>query len=71
MFGIGDFSLTDNRGQKWHLHKLTIDLANRNGRSTVYYFGKTKRRDLACGMPRGYEVMYSPRTNMPMLRKSR
>lgn len=71
LFGLGEYKYTDTKGRKWHLHKIMVTLRNSNGTYPVYYFAQKRRGDRACGMPEGYEVIESPRTGMPMLRKKR
>lgn len=63
------FSYTNAKGQVYYLH--TKDVTLKNGRvQTIYFFARDIREGSLEAVPKGYEVMETKRTNMPVLKRS-
>lgn len=63
------FKRTNSRGQTYYLHGQTVTLKG-NRQQQIYYFAKTIRDDRAIAtLPVDYEVVESPRTALPLLKK--
>lgn len=62
---------TKQTGQKWYLHSQIVKLRNGSGYSKTYYFCLDVRRNVCADLPFGFDIVFSPKTGMPMLKKSR
>jgi YHS domain-containing protein len=57
-------------GKTYYLHSKDVTLVN-GRKQTIYYFAKEAGRGSVDQLPKGYEVIESPITGLPMLRKKR
>lgn len=64
------FSYTNSKGQTYYLHTKEVTL--KNGRvQRIYFFARDIREDGALAeVPKGYEVMETKRTSMPVLKRA-
>lgn len=57
-------------GKTYYLH--TKEVVLRNGRKQrIYYFSGTVGKDALTAVPTGYEVIESPLTGLPLLRRKK
>lgn len=63
------FSYTNSKGQTYYLHTKEVTL--KNGRvQRIYFFARDIRDGALAEVPKGYEVMETKRTSMPVLKRA-
>lgn len=63
------YSYTNAKKQTYYLHMKDVTL--KNGRvQRIYFFARDVRPGALDEVPKGYEVMETKRTNMPVLKKA-
>ena len=62
------FQFKNSRGSIYFLHHKEVTL--KGGRKqTIYFFGKEVKPGALEAVPEGYQVIETPRTGMPILKK--
>jgi hypothetical protein len=62
------FQFQNSRGSVYYLHSKLVTL--KGGRQqTIFYFGKEIKEGALDAVPEGYQVVETPKTGMPILKK--
>jgi hypothetical protein len=61
---------TNSKGKTYHLHARTNLVGAAKKPVTLHYFGGQPKEGV-CDLPPGHEVVESPRTGLPMLKKKK
>lgn len=62
------FEFKNSRGASYFLHAKNVTL--KGGRKQmIYYFGKQVKEGALDAVPEGYQVVETPKTGMPILKK--
>ncbi len=64
------FTHKNSQGTTYYLNVQEVQLRN-GGKSIVYFFSKTSRGTSIADLPSGYEIVESPRSHMPVLKKTK
>jgi hypothetical protein len=63
------YAYKNAKGQTYYLHTKEVTL--KNGKiQRIYFFARDERPGSLSEVPKGYEVMETKRTNMPVLKKA-
>jgi hypothetical protein len=60
---FGPYCFKNKRKEKWYIHKYEEE----NGRRLIYYLSKDSKG--AIEIPTGFEVVESPKSGIPVMRK--
>jgi hypothetical protein len=63
------FTYTNSRGQKYVLHRRVTNAGSSKERA-LHYFSREQRPEAIDELPSGYQVVESPRTGLPLLKKA-
>lgn len=64
------FQHINKRGNKYYLHSIDITLRGSGKNQTIYFFSKDIRKGSLDDLPRGYQVVESQKTGLPVLKKA-
>ena len=60
----------NSKGQAYYLHSRDVKLRGSGMRLTIYFFDRKVGKGAVDEVPRGYRVIESKRTRLPLLKKS-
>ncbi len=64
------YSVSSHRsGKTYFLHSKGVTLRGNGKQQTIYYFAGVARNNAVDRLPDGYQVIESPRTGLPILKK--
>jgi len=61
------FEYTNQKGQKYYLHKREVTLRGSGKKQTIYYFAKITGVNAIDEVPEGFKVVENKRTGLPVL----
>ena len=57
------------KGVLYFLHSMVVELKGSGKKQTIYYFSGKKGKNAVDDMPKGYKIIHSRRTGLPLLKK--
>ena len=54
--------------EDWKLYEMDVDFTTIGRRKSYFFSKKTPKRGTPCDMPKGYEIVFNKKTNMPLLK---
>lgn len=65
------YQYTNSKGDSYYLHAKQVQLRGSGKTQTIYYFAREVDKDNSLEeVPEGYKVVESPRTGLPILKKT-
>ena len=64
------YSYKNSKGVMYYLHSMLVKLRGSGAKQQIYYFGRKAGARSIDSMPKGYKVVTSRRTGLPLLKKS-
>ena len=58
------------KGVLYYLHSMVVHLKGSGVKQRIYYFARKKGKYAVDDMPRGYKIVHSRRTGLPLLKKA-
>lgn len=65
------YSHTGGKGVLYYLHTMMVKLRGSGKKQQIFYFSKKKGSGTLDEVPKGYKVITSRRTGLPLLKKGR
>lgn len=57
------------KGVMYYLHTMLVKLRGSGKKQQIYYFAKKQGKNTLDAVPKGYKVVTSSRTGLPLLKK--
>lgn len=65
------YEYKNKKGVKYYLHTTSFVLKGSNKKQTIYYFAKKTGQGAMSEIPKGYKLLESKRSGLPVLKKIR